>query len=56
MSFSLYLIGYIVLIIGLCYGASLAHIPPQWIGVGVLVMLGLGILTAVSRTRQKDPN
>ena len=56
MSFGIYLVGYIVLIIGLCYGAYLAHLPSQWIGVGVLVMLGLGILTAVTRTRQKDPN
>ena len=56
MSFSIYIIGYVILIIGLCYGAYLAHIPSQWIGVGVLVLLGLGILTAVTRTRQKDPN
>jgi hypothetical protein len=43
-------------IIGLGYGAHLAHVSPQWIGVGVLVLIGMGILTAVTRTRQKDPN
>jgi putative Mn2+ efflux pump MntP len=56
MSFGLYLTGYIVMIIGLGYGAYLAHVPQQWIAVLVLVLVGLGILTAVTRTRQKDPD
>jgi hypothetical protein len=55
MSFALYLLGMIIVICGLAYGAYLIHIPPQWIGVGVVVLLGLGILTGVARTRQKDP-
>ena len=56
MSFALYLVGYLIVIIGLGYGAYLAHVPSHWIGVGVLVLAGMGILTAVTRTRQKDPN
>jgi hypothetical protein len=32
------------------------HIPGQWIGVGAVVLLGIGILTAVKNTRQKDPS
>jgi hypothetical protein len=55
MSFALYLIGMIVVIVGLAYGAVLLHVPTQWIVVGVVVLLGLGILTGVARTRQKDP-
>ena len=55
MSFALYLLGMIIVICGLAYGAYLIHIPAQWIGVGVVVLLGLGILTGVARTRQKDP-
>jgi predicted signal transduction protein with EAL and GGDEF domain len=54
MSFALYIIGFIVLIAGLAVGAHLAHIPPQWIGVGVLVMVGLGVVTGVTHTRQRD--
>ena len=54
MSFGLYLIGFIVLIIGLAWGAQLAHVPPHWIGVGVVVLVGLGIVTAVTHTRQRD--
>jgi hypothetical protein len=55
MSFGLYLLGYIIVIGGVAYGAFLAHVPHHWIGVIVLVMLGLGILTAVTHTRHKDP-
>jgi len=56
MSFALYLIGYMVLIVGLAVGAHMMHVPPRWIGVGALVLAGLGILTGVARTRQRDPS
>jgi hypothetical protein len=56
MSFAIYLIGYVVLIIGLAVGVHLMHMPPRWIGVGVLILAGLGILSGVARTRQRDPN
>lgn len=56
MSFGLYLVGYILLIVGLAWAASMANVPPQWIAVGVVALLGLGIMTGVSRTRQRDPN
>ncbi|MEO7149041.1 MAG: hypothetical protein ABIY40_03790 [Rhodanobacteraceae bacterium] len=56
MSFALYLIGMIIVICGLAYGAFMLHVAPQWIGVGVVVLLGIGILTGVARTRQKDPS
>ena len=53
MSFTLYLIGFIILILGLAWGANLMHIAPRWIGVGVVVMAGLGILSAVATTRRR---
>jgi len=56
MSFALYILGYLVVIIGLAWGAHLAHVPQQWIGVGVVVLVGLGVVTAVTHTRQRDPN
>lgn len=55
MSFLLYLIGFLILIGGLAYGAFLLHVAPQWIAVGAIVMLGLALLTGVKATRQKDP-
>lgn len=54
-SLAIYLVGMVVLIGGLGYGAFLAGVAPQWIGVGTVVLLGIGIVTAVSRTRSKDP-
>ena len=30
--------------------------PPRWIGVGVIVMIGIGILTGVTSTRRPDPS
>jgi hypothetical protein len=56
MSFGLYLLGYVLLIIGIAYGASMANVPTHWIAVIVIAMLGLGIMTGVSRTRMKDPS
>jgi len=56
MSFGIYLVGFIVMIIGLAAGAHLMHVPAQWIGVGVLVMVGLGILLGVTTTRHRDPS
>jgi hypothetical protein len=50
------MIGFIVVILGVAYGAYLAHVPQQWIGVAVIVMAGIAILTGVTRTRQRDPN
>jgi len=55
MSFGLYAAGFAILIAGLVYGAHLAHLPSHWILVGAIVMIGIGILSAVKATRQKDP-
>lgn len=55
MSFAIYIVGFLILIAGLAYGASLAGLSTQWIVVGVLVLLGLGIARGATSTRQKDP-
>ena len=55
MSFALYLAGFVVFVIGLAIGANMLNIPPRWIGVGVTVLLGLGILTGAMYTRHRDP-
>lgn len=55
MSFSIYIVGYLILIAGLIYGATLLKVPGPWIGVGAIIMVGLGILSGVANTRQKDP-
>ena len=54
-SFSIYLIGFIVLIVGLAIAANLLGAPPIWIGIGVIILIGLGVLTGVSKTKRPDP-
>lgn len=54
MSFSIYVVGYLILIGGLIYGAVLLEVPQRWIAVGAIIMLGLAILTGAQATRQKD--
>ena len=54
-SFGMYLIGFIVLIVGLAMAAYLLGAPALWIGVGVVVLIGIGILSGVSRTKRPDP-
>lgn len=54
-SFMIYLIGFIILIIGLAVGANLLGVPSMWIGVGVIVLIGIGVLSGVSHTKRRDP-
>ena len=54
MSFGLYLTGYLIFAAGVLVGAYLLHVPPKWIGVAALILLGIGILSAVTKTRTKD--
>ena len=51
-SFGIYLVGFIILVIGLALGAHLAGMPPLWIGVGVICLIGIGILSAVKKTQR----
>jgi membrane-bound acyltransferase YfiQ involved in biofilm formation len=56
MSFSLYLIGTIILVAGVAYIAHLARVPEHWIVAIAIVLLGAGVMGAVSSTRRRDPN
>ena len=51
----IYLAGYIIVVLGLGYAAHLAHVPTPWIGAGVLVLLGIGVLKTVTHTTRKAP-
>ena len=54
-SFTTYVIGFVILVVGLAMAAFLLDIPAMWIAVGVVVALGIGVITATSRTKMKDP-
>jgi hypothetical protein len=56
MSYGLYVVGFLIVIGGLIYGAILLHVLPQWIVVGSVILLGIAILTGVKSARQKDPS
>jgi hypothetical protein len=56
MSFAIYLIGFLILIAGLIYGAVILHVAAHWIAVGAIMLLGLAILKGVQATRGKDPS
>ena len=53
-SFLIYALGFVILLAGVIYGAYLLSVPTQWIVVGALVLLGIGVTTGVAKTRQKD--
>jgi hypothetical protein len=54
MSFGIYAAGFAIMIAGLAYAAHLIHVPAHWIVVGAIFMTGVGLLSAVKATRQKD--
>jgi hypothetical protein len=53
-NFAIYMIGMILVIGALAYGAHLVGISQTWILIGAAVILGLGVMGGVSKTRQKE--
>ena len=53
-SFATYLVGFVILIIGLAVAAHLLGAPSMWIVVGAIVLIGIAIMTATTRTRTRD--
>jgi len=56
MSFALYMIGFLIFLAGVAWGASVAGVPTLNNGIGAVILLGIGIFSAVGRTRGKDPS
>ena len=56
MSFALYLLGLIVLLGGIAWGLVSAGLAPTYVAIACLIVAGIGIMMAVSRTRAKDPS
>jgi len=55
MSFTIYLIGFVLVIGGVAWAMMTAGVAALYIGITCLILLGLGILTGATRTRAKDP-
>ena len=55
MSFALYMIGLILVLAGVGWALVAAGIAHIYIGMALLIVAGIGVMMAVSRTRAKDP-
>ncbi len=56
MSFALYMVGFLLFLGGVVWAAVVAGVPHLYIGIGAVILLGIGIFSAVGRTRSKDPS
>jgi hypothetical protein len=56
MSFALYMLGFVIFLAGIIWAAVTAGVPHIYIGIATLILLGIGIFSAVGRTRSKDPS
>ena len=54
-SFGTYLVGFLILIVGLAIAAYLLNVPSMWILVGAIILVGIGVLSATTRGKMKDP-
>ena len=54
-SMLVYLIGTLFVVAGLAYGAHRLGVSQVWIVAGALVIIGLGLMGGIVKTRQKDP-
>ena len=54
-NFLVYLIGTLLVVAGLAYAASRIGIGTPWIVAGALVVIGIGLMGGIVKTRQKDP-
>jgi len=55
MSFPIYLVGSALVIGGIAWGLSIMGVSQKYIVIACLIMLGVGILSGVAKTRAKDP-
>ncbi|WP_019960291.1 hypothetical protein [Woodsholea maritima] len=53
-AFSAYLLGSIVLALAIGMGLYRLSVPPLWIGVGALIIVGFGLMGGAAKTKHKD--
>lgn len=53
-NFVIYLFGYLVLSAGVAYGIYALGLGQTWVIVALLIMFGLGIVTALSNSKRSD--
>ncbi len=55
MSFALYVLGLAILLGGIAWALIAAGIAATYVAIACLIVGGIGVMMAVSRTRLKDP-
>ncbi len=55
MSFPLYLLGFLIVIGGVAWALVVAGVQTLYVVIACVILVGLGILSGVAKTRQKDP-
>jgi hypothetical protein len=55
MSLAIYLVGLAILLGGIAWGLIVAGLTMTYVAIACLIVGGIGIMMAVSRTRSKDP-
>lgn len=54
LNMALYLVGVLILVGALAYGATQLGVSAVWIGVGAAIIVGIGIMSGVSKTQRKE--
>jgi amino acid transporter len=54
MSFALYILGFLILIGGVAWALLTAGVSTLYVMIACVILLGIGILSAVTHTRSKD--
>ena len=55
MSFALYLLGFVLIIVGVAWALITAGVALIKIAIACLILLGVAVLSGVVKTRPKDP-
>jgi hypothetical protein len=53
-NFLIYLLGVLIVVCALAYGAHMAGVATHWVLIGAAVAFGLGVMAGISKTQKPD--
>jgi len=56
MSFAIYLVGFALVTGGVGWALVTAGVPHVYVAIACVILIGVGIISGVSKTRSKDPS
>ncbi len=54
-NFAIYMLGVVIVVAALGYGAHLVGVSSTWIVVGALIVVGLSVMGGIVKTRRPEP-